>query len=514
MRAMTDRYGYALAVGALVTVAAIFRAWGVLDAPLDFWADEAWWVANTAHRHLSLTSIRPIGFQWLSQRLLEVGHQEIALRMPSLVAGILGVLAVAVAAGRLVATRWIALLAVAIVAVQPSLIVFAKEFKPYSVEVAIHAAFIAWALVCLQRRRAGIAFLLSPLAALPFAYNLVFLWPGLLFVACVVRRPDKMRVAALVIGAGVVLGAIVAHFTLYETLGMAARRDFWGAKYNVFPLDESVSGAAMWYAWKSWGLITSVADPVLSGRAIESAARFVFGVAWLAGAYALVTARRWPVVALLLGPLALAMLANVLGFWPYGDFRTNLFLMPSCALVGAAGLQWIWLRSRGVAIALGLALVLTLLPWNPGYHRHKHLPDGAGSPELTRVLDRVLADLTDSTADEHVIVADWHSWRPLHHYLTRSRWGARDYALVAARAALVRGPVNDAAALATEVAARIRAAQQDGTELRVWLVITKLRTMSTVLDDEVVSAHAISVTRLPAGEPDYHPIVVELVVPP
>lgn len=510
------RFQWAIAA-VIILAGTCFRGWGVIGTPLEFWADEAWWIANTVDRALSLASIRPLGFQWLSQRLISSTDLELSLRLPSLIAGI-GVMAcMAVAARRLVSSGWLVLVALMIVAVHPQLIVFAKEFKPYSIEAFLHVAFIAWALECLRRRSAGLGFALAPAAALPFCYNLLFLYPGLLLTLYQIRSGGRYwaltraltRRHMLLLAVLTVLVLSVAHFTVAEALGVSDRRQFWSAKYGVFPPGQGFLRTVAWYLDATWSMITMPANPSVFGGLVAPIARCAFGLAWVAGAVAL--ARTRPVEMLLLvGPLGFALLANLLGYWPYGAFRTNLFLIPASTLVATVGLQLLLTRQRTVAVMLVIVIVVAMAPWNPSYFHHKRITDGAAAPELTRVLVPVLRSAAMEPTVEQIVVADWHSWRPLQHYFKRGFSRVAGLGELGARVTLVRGPVDDADALVAQVLSHLDEADSRDAYIRIWLVVCKLRTMAPALDDRRLRRYVVDTVAYPTPDPDYYPIVVEL----
>src|SRR5690606_10278979 len=161
---------------------------------------------------------------------------------------------------------------------------------------------------------------------------------------------------------------------------------------------------------RTWAMVTWPA--ALHGpEPAATVVRHLFGAAYVVGVAALVSARRWAALAVLCGPLAATLAANVLGHWPYGAFRTHLFLLPSLAVTAAVGLDALAAVRWGRAVA-ALALVATAVVFWPvdlGYHRVKHLAEDAPSPQLSHVLDDMLARRDAFPHDAAFIVADRHS---------------------------------------------------------------------------------------------------------
>lgn len=496
----------AVAVAALL-LGIVFRSWGAVVSPLDFWADEAWWHANFVQRSLVQSGIRPIGYMWLSQVLMTFDAQELALRLPSWIAA-LGTLAfVALSARRLFTSRAVVAFVVALVALHPELILFAKEFKPYSVETLAHSGLIWLAIVGVgQSAWLRVA---CAVVALPFAYNVVFLYPGLAarwfgerWRALAAVPVSRWLAAAVVLG----IGLVWLYDVAFDALDAGPRRAFWADKYDVFPAGN---GALAWYATKTWGLMGwPAALHELDGR-LGGVARHLVAVAYLVGAAAMLRERRVALFALLCGPLLMTLIANVAGFWPYGAFRTNLFLIPCTALVAGVGLERIatsafrW--SRVGVVAVVVTMLVAAVPRDFTYHRHKHMRDGAPSPQLTAVLDVIAQRTEHDPSMSSAIVADWHSWRPLDYYLNRSPRGLHDYAALRADTPLLRGPLNELEALVE----RVDDARAAGAT-RVWLVVTKLTTLGDVLEHPLVERYGVRSQRFGAHVVDYHPVLIEL----
>lgn len=501
------RLAYAAALAALLGAGVVYRSWGVvIGEPLDFWADEAWWAVLIERVSLAEFSLRPVGYVWLSQRLAAFGDPEFMLRLPSWLAA-LGTLAFTTAsARRLLGSRAVVLLVVCLVALHPKLIAFAKEFKPYAIEAFLYSAVIHCGLVC----RARTAIWTGAVAALPFAYNLVFLYPGL--AAATVPRGLRARPLALLLcvaaaGAVVAFGAIQVH----AALDLGVRHAIWGEKYGVFPPPGGVFDAVRWYASATWSLLQLPAALPAPHATLSALLPPVLASASVLGAGFLVLRRRFALLLLLGGPMAFAGVANVFEFWPYGAFRTNLFLIPPLALLVGVGLQTLAdappLRLAVPVAALACAVLFAVA--SPGQHRMKHAADWAPSPQLTQALGAMQSRLrADPSPIANVIIADWHSWRVLRYYLefdTRA-----SYAALRDSAALVRGPVTGREALAALIADAHRDARARDGVTRVWVVITKLDRFEAVLDDPHVRGYAVHRQAFATHDADYHPVLVEL----
>jgi hypothetical protein len=89
----------------------------------------------------------------------------------------------------------------------------------------------------------------------------------------------------------------------------------------------------------------------------------VFATLALVGVVHAAWRRRWVVLLLGLGPWALALVANLYGLWPYGAFRTNLFLLLYPLLLGVCGLQALWSLARRAPPWVSRVLGGGLLSW-------------------------------------------------------------------------------------------------------------------------------------------------------
>lgn len=512
---------FLLTLAGLLVAGVLFRSWGVVTGTLDFWADEAWWAVIVAEEPLLEPSIRPMAYMWLSALLSNWGPPEVMLRLPSYLGGI-GVLAcVCASAFLLFKTRAAVLFVVFLAVLHPKLIVYAKEFKPYSFEVFIHSSLLLWALVCWQRRRSSVAFWIASFMALPFCYNIVFLYPGLLLALApralewtgmpalgryAARNLDRRLLGALVV---VVVVACLATSGLFDN----PRKIFWGEKYGVFPVGLSIVESLFWYARETWQLVTQpgglrAVDPTSQGFI-----RSMLFVAYLLGIANLVRTRRLALLALLASPLACMAAANVVGFWPYGDFRTNLFMIPYVLLVTGLGLDALAThpRVRMVTWAAMLSLVFVLSPRDFDHFRWKWMRDGAPSPQLTEVLDDVLARRQlDGPAVRNVIVADWHSWRVIDYYLRYHPEASRTHTETRDSTKLVRGPLNAMPVLEDLLQEEYRQAVENREPTRVWVIVTKLDQFRGLGATPLVRQFGVYTNEFATQDPVYHPQLIEL----
>ena len=190
-----------MALAAITLLAAALRL-STLDLQ-SFWYDEAFTPVHVLHASLwaTLRSVAhtenspPLWYvlEWLASRVL--GNGEVALRLPSALAGIATV-PVAWAIGRELAGRRAAVLCAAIVAVNPLFVWYSQEARVY----ALFVLTAAIAMLCFLRAdaeptpRRMAAFALSGAAALCTHYFALFLLAPM--ALWLLREPTRRRACA------------------------------------------------------------------------------------------------------------------------------------------------------------------------------------------------------------------------------------------------------------------------------------------------------------------------------
>jgi hypothetical protein len=378
-------------VVALVAAGIALRARGFFLEARPLWRDEAGWAFILERTHLLEPNIRPLGFMAVSKFLVSCfGAREAVLRLLPWVAGIGSTILTVPLAERLFESRAARVFLIGVLALHPSAIDFAKEFKPYSVSLFLHLSCLLLALRYLGSRRLG-ALLLAlgvPAVGVLFAQDLVFAMPGLYLVVIAAHARDRRwphLYATVAFAVLTIAGLLVlyAYFWRKLDVGPGGDTSFWGNKYDVFYVRHK-PGEGRWH----WTLRKYLDIAAFPGERRErwhlvsflrtSATRTLatlFGVLWVclhvAGVARLVHRRRWAALTLLLTPLVTLIVFNRLGFWPLGTFRTNLFVLAYSASLASFGVQaWPWLARREFA-PLSCAVLLPLFAFERDWHAHK-----------------------------------------------------------------------------------------------------------------------------------------------
>jgi len=338
----SERYWLAAAL-VVSLAAAVLRIWPIRES---LWIDElhtAWCAVGALDEVASRAAIgnqSPLyfWFQWLLVRVL--GPSELALRLPSLIAGSLLPLAVF-----FVGRRWlnapVGFLAAALVGIDPLAILYASEARPYAVVqvlAVVHFALtaeiltnpatalrVAWVVV------GGLLFHLHYTAALLFPAELLFY--GLMMVVqprVVAYRWQSMACDGAIV-AVVCLPAIGALNAIF------ARRANWNAFVELVPYSTIVT----WWppALGAWYVAAEIVIPKRMGGG-----RLAPGVLLLC----------WLIVPTLLAWIFAQSGVARLFYWRY-----LIACAPAAALLAAGSVElapWRWAKWGLGAILLFAAL--------------------------------------------------------------------------------------------------------------------------------------------------------------
>jgi len=338
-----------VAAGVLLRVAAY-----VADRSL--WLDEAYLAATILRPFGRLFDpaaygqIAPPGFLLLEHAAVGVfGPGELALRLPSLLAGIASLFLMRRVAYRLFPEST-ARLALFLFAFADPLVYFASELKPYALDVAIALFLLDRGLDALAQRPRSLPILaVAGAASVWFSYPSVFVLAAL--GATLAAGPVTGRARPLAAAATVAVWA-ASFAVLWRTSLRASAAQPWLLKYwaGAFPTLPPRSWNDL--AWAPRALAAFLLDP--GGVPIRGAGIF----AGLVGLWYL--ARERPrVLALLGGPFLATLAAAALRRYPFYG-RLVLFLVPFLLLILAYGADRVRAATARTARAAGVLLVALL----------------------------------------------------------------------------------------------------------------------------------------------------------
>jgi hypothetical protein len=371
----------------------------LLDFPL--WWDEAFVAVNLLRRDysgllrpLDYGQVCPLLFLWAelaSVRLL--GFSEWSLRLFPLLCALASVLVFRAAAVRLLGGR-AGLIAVGIFAVSVHPIRHAADLKPYSLDLLV--GLILQALAIHWWRRPDKASRLLALAAfgpiaLACSHPAVFVAGGVALAiawpAWATRRASvRLAAAAYLATITLAYAVIYASFTRSQASSASeAMRAMWSQSFP--PLDSA-------FGFLRWLVVVHSGDLMAYPCGGERGASGLSLLACVAGAIALVRSGRSTVVAILLGPLLLAMMAAGLRLYPYGGpaphgsaARIMQFAAPGLCLLIGLGFSCALdkLRTdRPLRIACVALVVVGVIPLVEGFRHPYRAYQAEASREFAR----------------------------------------------------------------------------------------------------------------------------------
>jgi hypothetical protein len=444
---------------------------------------------------------------YLSKALSQLGpNHELLLRLPSYIGGVGALICITAASFRLLKSKAAIFVVVYLTALNPKLIVMAKEFKPYSFEVFIHALLTLWALEGVRRGGVSMWFWVACAASFLFCYNVAFLLPAMvialspapvskLWSICRGMFARITTVQRLILIAALVGILLLINETVYSMLGAEAREAKWGNKYNVFPVGKDFLESLVWYAEKTWQLIKAPGH--LHGLTTTQLlfVQIAFFATYVLGILHLLQKRNYAVLLILCGPLLTAAVANILGYWPYGNFRTNLFLLPGLLLLAGIGFEKLTtLKRLRIPAVVGAGLIVAIsFPTDWAFYKSK--------------------SHTEDRYDQNIILTDWHSWRVMDYYINTHPTGSEKYAGVRQNVFLAHGPLNSVKILQSQLARihyLISKQGKDSTVVRVWIVVTKQNRFRSIEEFPLVQQNLVFQQEFDGIDEHYHPSLFEL----
>ena len=359
----------------MVALGLWLRARGFFWDASAFWIDEAQWAILLMEQPLVDLLIRPPGFMAVSKLVaLIFGPQEMALRTLPFIAGVAAALFAPALARRLFSASSARLLFIAVIALHPCATSFAKEFKPYEVSLTLHLALVLLTLRYAETRRGkdlawvlGAAFLGGP-----FAQDLVFAFPGVFLVlGYEAFRYQRRHLLAVVLSASAIVTLLALQYVfIWSRLITPEETDFWAEKYRVFHTGSRQTYLE-WFLERYQGVVAFPGFqmnywdarwlPEHDWKTAHSIASAIWVVLHVVGVVSFFLGKRYREALLVLLPIGVVWFFNLVGFWPFGVFRANLYLIGYTAAIAAMAFNRPPKRWRAVT-SLIPAAVLILIP--------------------------------------------------------------------------------------------------------------------------------------------------------
>jgi 4-amino-4-deoxy-L-arabinose transferase-like glycosyltransferase len=388
---------------ATVVVAAGLRLWGL--GAQSLWYDE--WLTTQAvdgglgHllRHVAdREGITPTYFLVMWPWVRVFGDGEVALRSLSALAGIATVPVAYAAARALDQSRRVARVAAVIVAVNPLLVWYSQEARPYSL-LALAAACSLWAFGHARRgSRAGLgAWAVAAAALVSLHYFGVFLVAAEAAALLVARRP-RWQPVALALGPAAVVGLLLVPFAVRQHSHGTNRN--WIAGFSLpVRIEEAAEGALVGPSppfdrlWLAGAIVVAVAAVLLATRT-EARDRRVAATLAAMGAAAVVA------------PLAIALVGTDAFLGRYLIAALVPLVLAVAVALGASRPAAPGLAAAAALVAVSIVAVVAV----------------ARDPELQRPDWRAVAAAVDDPeepAGPRLVVVDVNGDQssPLDHYL-------------------------------------------------------------------------------------------------
>lgn len=276
------------------------------------------------------------------------GFNEWSLRAFPFV-GALGALLLFPLVARRLLEGWGYVMAVAVYSVSYWPIRYSAEVKPYAIDMLVT---VLWLLLALRWRESDRPWrwllAMCPLAFVGFGFSFPSVFVGGAVVASMMLIGDRHGWITRLVQPGVVGVCLLAGFLGAYRFLVPARSETaeWMADYwqKAFPPTDSLASAAWWFL----DVLTGELMPYpVGGENFASTGTLLCVVV---GVVLLVRARRFGTLALLGGPVALALVAGFLQKYPFGTpTRLQLYLAPIFCLLAGSGLAFAMVR-LGVAV--------------------------------------------------------------------------------------------------------------------------------------------------------------------
>lgn len=295
------------------------------------------------------------------------GHEDWALRLAPLMAAV-AALALAVPLARRALGSPVAQVAfVAMLALSPTLIYYASEFKPYSSDAFVSLSAMT-AAACRAKPRGLLLLAVVGLIGIVLSLPAVLvLAPIALLLAYEAWIAKRLWPLALVAASWLAGAALHGLYLLSASADLARLTEYWRPAFAPSPAADP-----LWYAGAALELVhlaffqrgpalpTYVQVPEFD--TVEPTALAIVLAAALVVAAGAALRSKQPLALIAVGSIASTVLASAVHAYPFSS-RLLIFLVPQVLLLLAFGLdRLIATRLRPLALAAGAGLVAVMVP--------------------------------------------------------------------------------------------------------------------------------------------------------
>jgi len=325
----------------IFTIGSYLRSKCYFNPNTSLWADEAnvvIWFLNDGlfHTIFEKIPIRPIGYMFLSFFLMKIYNIDWLMKLSSFIPSVLSMVIVYLLSQRMFQSRLISLVAVFMVSINPQLIFFGNEFKPYALEFFLHLLTLYTSIKYIQEGSlTSLLFTISScFISIFFTMNIMFALPSVMLVLSMISLREKKydHLFVILISSLIFLAylTLIAGF-LWSHIEVGTREtvQFYGNKYQTFYVGDNILGHLWWVIQKTGGLIYKSLESKIfffSSTHWASALAVIYSLLYIAGLVICVIKKKYEFMILFLLPVLTAVLFNLLGLIPYGPDRVNLYL--------------------------------------------------------------------------------------------------------------------------------------------------------------------------------------------
>jgi len=312
----------------------------------------------------------PIGFLWLEKSVCTVlGTSEFSLRLIPLIAGLLCLPLFYLVCRRLFGVLT-ANVGLSLFAVAESFIYYSSEVKQYSTDTLVALILVFLCLEAVRSERTvwllvlGLCGLLGVFLSHP---SIFVLGPIVVYLALVGGPSGKvLRRAAIVLAVLWAVGFLANYFLFLAHLYRPDQGLVESNASGFMPFPPRSLSDCKWYFTQLFFVFKYIfSHPTGVGEQIGVGTPIAGLAAALAIVGAVFVARdSKPTLVILLGPIALVLVASALRKYPFAG-RLILFLLPLLILLIAAGLTspWVGSNRRQRLAQVVMFAMLSLLPW-------------------------------------------------------------------------------------------------------------------------------------------------------
>lgn len=325
-----------------------------------FWHDEAWRAIlmsdfKELRIHEFQASHSSIGYLLLGNILAKISNTEAVLRLTSLIPSVLVMIFIYLVCAKITRNKILCLLSMFITAINTELIFYAKELKPYSLELLLHLSLFYLLLIFLEKKDDFSLKLIVIFSVISYfcATNTIFLLPSIFILILVYRRHDKYSLIFIGITILFFISQILIFYNrFYSNVGNYNMLQSWTK--NILIEEKGLWQYLLW-------LLNHYKDMIYY---IVFLKFNIFKILVLLGIYATGIAfifqnRKFEYFLLYIFPVFIMMIFNYLKKWPFGYVRVNIFLYGSFLFILILGLDYM-IRKIKLKQVVYVILIATL----------------------------------------------------------------------------------------------------------------------------------------------------------